>query len=171
MCEITDRDVLLIDSFAERYDLCWSINIHGILPEMVGKDGCSIYCYDDSNGLLGLCFCPDDLPGNSWNMICHAMIAAGMTLVRDCLSESYVSFDPKNERQCQLALTVAGIKPTPHAAAQRHKMVTTITVARQRKAKQLLHQRTLRELALGRSGFDLTDYDPTFVPGEYRLTL
>lgn len=150
-----DRDVQIIDEFAEKYCLFWEIATREIKPVVRGDNGL-IYCYDEARKLLGCAFIPDELPGDGWNMICHAMIAAGMVLVRDCLSESYVSFDPKDKKQCQLALTVAGIKPSPESAAQRALMVTTITAARQRKGKQLEHQRVLKELALIRAGADLS---------------
>ncbi|HEY5175512.1 MAG TPA: hypothetical protein VII95_08110 [Terriglobales bacterium] len=155
----SDVDVTLIDSFAEHFSLCWQINIHGILPEIRGKRGAFIYCYDEANGLLGVAFIPDELPGDGWNVTCHAMIASGMVLLRDFLSEAYVAFDQKNEKQSRLALAVAGIKPTRDSAEQRAKMLVTITAARKRKAKQLEHQRTLKELSLLRAGVDLTDYD------------
>ena len=165
--EPLDQDVLLIDSFTERYSLSPSIDIHGIKPVIVGSGGAFIYCYDIANGLLSVAFVPDDLPGDSWNEVCHAAIAAGMVLISDSLHESYIAFDPKNDRQSQIAMSVAGIKPTADSAEKRATMLTTITKARFRKAKAVEHERTMRWLALIRSGADLSDYDPSFQSCEY----
>lgn len=172
--EELDKDVQLINSFAERYSLCWSIDIHGILPEIVGQDGASIYVYDEANGgLLGLVWSPDSLTGDQWNGTIRAMIRGGMQIICDAASESYASFCPTDKNQAALAIRICGATPIPDsaAAAQRATMLTTITAARQRKAKQLEHQRVLKELALERAGADLSDYDPTYQPGECRLTL
>ncbi len=159
MYEIIYPDVQLINSFAERFDLCWCIDIHTIKPEIVGQDGASIYCYSEKPPLLGLVFVPDELP--EWNTTRRAMIGAGMTLVRDCLSEAYVSFDPTNEKQCQLALSVAGIRPVPDSAANCATMRDVLTKARARKAKAVEHQ---RELALIRDGADMEEYQADFQP-------
>jgi hypothetical protein len=168
----SDVDITLIDDFAERYGgLCWQIETTEIKPIIRGTHGAFIYCYDEGQELLGVAFCPDELPGDGWNVACHAMIAAKMTIIRDCYSESYVAFDPKEERQSQLAISIAGIKPASNSAEQRATMCDTITRARARKAKALEHQRTMKELTLERVGCDLSDYDPTFVPGEYHLTI
>jgi hypothetical protein len=156
----SDVDIALINDFAEHYGLCWSIEINEIKPIIRGSNGGFIYCYDEANGLLDVAFVPDELPGDGWNVICRAIRAAKMTLIRDCLSESYASFDPKDERQSQLAISIAGIKPARTSAEQRATMPVTITAARQRKAKAIEHSRTMRELALIRAGCDLSDYDP-----------
>lgn len=158
----SDVGIALINDFAEHYSLCWSIETTEIKPIIRGSNGGFIYVYDDSNGLLAVAFVPDLLPGDGWNGICRAIRAAKMTLIRDCLSESYASFDSKDERQSQLAISIAGIKPASNSAEQRATMLVTITAARQRKAKALEHQRIMKQLALIRSGVDLSDYDPEF---------
>ena len=156
-----DRDVQLISEFAEHFSLCWSIETTEIKPIIRGSNGGFIYVYDEGQELLGVAFCPDELPGDGWNVACHAMIAAKMTIIRDCYSESYVAFSSKDEKQARLALAVAGIKPARSSAEQRATMLTTITAARQRKQRQIEHQRVLKELALIRAGADLSDYDST----------
>jgi len=168
---VCDKDVQLIDEFAERYSLSWEIDIHGIKPVIVGKDGAFIYVYDEANGNLGICFCPDDLPGDGWNLTIQSALHCGMKIIRDCLSEAYLAFDPKNEKQCSMALALCQATPAPDAIAQNALTSGVIAKARQRKAKQLEHQRVLKELALERKGCDLSDYDPTYQPSEYRLTL
>ena len=110
--------------------------------------------------MLALAFCPDELPNNEWNEACHAMIAAKMTILRDCYSESYIAFSPKDEKQARLAISIAGVKPMRASTSWNENMLGVITRARLRKAKQLEHQRTLKELALIRAGCDLSDYDP-----------
>jgi hypothetical protein len=168
VCETTDRDVQLIDEFAKRYSLCWSINIHGILPQIVGKDGAFIYVYSEVPALLGVAFCPDELPGNGWNLTIQAALHCGMKILRDCQSEAYLSFNGKDERQASLALAICGATPVRDSAARCALMVTTITAARQRKAKAVEHSRTMREreLELIRKNCDLSDFDHSYQPAD-----
>ena len=170
--EPLDQDVELINSFAERYSLSWEIDhSNGIKPVIVGQGGASIYVYDEAHSLLGLCFCPDDLPGNGWNLTIQAALRCGMKILRDCLSEAYISFDGKDERQASLALAICKATPVQDSAAQCATMLTTITAARQRKAKQVEHERMLKELELIRKGCVMEEYQPDFQPCEYHLTL
>ena len=158
MCKTNEPlDQGLINSFAERYSLCWEIDIHTIKPVILGQGGASIYCYDEANGLLGLCFCPDDLPGDGWNTVIQSALHCGMKILRDSLSEAYLSFDPAEDRQCNLALAICGAKPVPDSAAQRATMRDVITKARFRKAKAVEHECTMRALSLIRVGADLSD--------------
>lgn len=168
--ESLDKDIALLDSLAEQYSLVWEISTAEIKPVVRGSNG-FIYCYDEARKLLGCAFIPDDLPGDGWNTVCHAAIAAGMVLIRDSLHESYIAFSPKNDRQCQIAMSVAGIKPTADSAAQRATMCDVITKARARKQRQVEHQKVLKRVSLIRAGADLSDYDPTFQPGSYHLTI
>jgi hypothetical protein len=156
----SDVGITLINDFAEHYGLCWSIDIADITPIIRGSNGGFIYCYDEANGLLAVAFVPDLLPGDSWNKVCHAAIAAGMVLIKDSLHESYIALNPKDEKQARLAISVAGITPARDSARWNKDMLATITAARQRKAKQIEHQNIMRELALIRAGVDLSDYDP-----------
>jgi hypothetical protein len=175
MCETTgvlDPDVEIISEFAEQFCLAFEIDhSHGIKPVIVGKDGAFIYVYSDVPPRLGVAFCPDELPGNGWNLTIQAALHCGMKILRDCQSEAYLSFDGKDERQASLALAICGALPVQDSDAQCALMVTTITAARQRKQRQIEHQRVLKELALIRAGADLSDYCPDFLPGEHRLHL
>lgn len=157
----TDVDIQIISEFAEHFGLRWSIETTEIKPIIRGDNGL-IYVYSESPVLLGVSWCPDELSGDQWNRAIRAQLHCGMQVVRDFAAESYSSFSGENPTQSALALQLARIKPARDSAAQRAKIFTTITAARQRKAKALEHSRVMRRLALERAGVDLLDYDPAF---------
>ena len=149
----------IVGEFAEHLSLCWSISTDDIKPIIRGDNGL-IYLYSELPVLLGVAWCPDELSGDEWNSAIGAQLRCGMQVVRDCAVESYSSFSPENPIQSALAMQLACIKPASNSARLNAAMLTTITAARLRKAKQLEHDRTMRELKLLRAGVDLSDYDP-----------
>lgn len=152
-----DNDVLLIDSFCERYDLCWCIDTSTIAPIVVGLHDSRIYVFDERLGKLALSFTPDECE-LGWAATMRKLRQAEFDTVRDCSCEAYAAFDPSNKTQSLLALEIAGICPVADSAAQRATMLDVLQSARQRKAKQRAAKLNTRQRKLAKQGI-LVDFD------------
>jgi hypothetical protein len=153
-----DDDVELINKFCERHDLVWAIDTATVEAIIVGEHDARIYAYDIANGKLAVAFVPDDHP-DGWGEITGKMLKARFRIIRDCICDSYASFDPMSEGQSLLALSIAGIKPAKNSARKRAKMCEIIAAARQRKgrATELKNKATMRELKVAGVYFDNED--------------
>jgi|SRR5271157_564083 len=151
-----DADVLLVDRFCEKFDLCWAIQTSDITPVVSGLYG-TIYVFDESLGKLSLEFCPDELP-DGWAATMRKLRQAKFDTVRDCSCGSCAAFNPDDPQQSKLALEIVGVTPVADSSAQRQRMRDVITAARSRMCKQTAAKLNTRQRKLAKQGI-LVDLD------------
>ena len=146
-----DADVLLVDRFCEKFDLCFAIDTADATPVIVGLHEARIYCFDEAQKLLAIELCPDELE-DGWSNTRTMLLRAEFDLVRDSSFEAYLAFNSQSDRQCRLAVEVGGFMPVTDSAAHRATMREVIQAARQRKAKKRAATLNTRQRKLARQG-------------------
>jgi hypothetical protein len=131
-----DEDVFLLDLFCDKHSLRWRISDEHE-PIVLAPSG-YLYCYDQANKLLAVCFYPDELSAECWQDYITTCLRAGMGIISDGLYKSYLSFVPTDEKQCALAIKICGVKRSGMTEAEREHLKIALARMRKRKAAQEL---------------------------------
>jgi hypothetical protein len=127
-------DVIMLDDWCDKHSLRWRLSDQQ--EPVVLAEGGYLYPYDDF--AMGCTFYPSELSAESWQYYITQSIKVGMTVVADGLYESYLSFDPDNEKQSDLAIRICGARQSRMTDGQREHLKKALwRIRKSRAAKEL----------------------------------